>query len=131
MAVGQNQWYHFGVGEFTTHFRNDFSGWIGMFTRGYPIWLLTHGHFTSPKPANLAPAGHPEDQLPLRFIARNPPVRCSVSGGEGYTSTNSGRQTILERRSSECQRLLTNMEPDKPPVWPQGSPLFGLHVLQE
>ena len=20
MAVGQNQWYHFGVGEFTTHF---------------------------------------------------------------------------------------------------------------
>ena len=21
MAVGQNQWYRFGVGEFTTHFR--------------------------------------------------------------------------------------------------------------
>ena len=26
--AGQNQWYHFGVGEFTTHFRTYFSGWI-------------------------------------------------------------------------------------------------------
>ena len=26
LAVGQNQWYHFGVGEFTTHFRTYFSG---------------------------------------------------------------------------------------------------------
>ena len=25
---------HFGVGEFTTHFRAYFSGWIGMFTGG-------------------------------------------------------------------------------------------------
>ena len=25
---------HFGVGEFTTHFRTYFSGWIGMFTGG-------------------------------------------------------------------------------------------------
>ena len=33
VAVGQNQWYHFGVGEFTTHFSRDFSG-IGMFTAG-------------------------------------------------------------------------------------------------
>ena len=32
LAVGQHQWYHFGVGEFTTHFRTYFSGWIGMFT---------------------------------------------------------------------------------------------------
>ena len=24
----QNQWHHFGVGEFTTHFRTYFSGWI-------------------------------------------------------------------------------------------------------
>ena len=32
LAVGQNQCYHFGVGEFTTHFRTYFSGWIGMFT---------------------------------------------------------------------------------------------------
>ena len=39
----QNQWYHFGVGEFTTHFRTYFSGWIGMFTGG-TIWVLTHGH---------------------------------------------------------------------------------------
>ena len=28
MAVGQNQRYHYGVGEFTTHFRTYFSGWI-------------------------------------------------------------------------------------------------------
>ena len=28
MDVGQNQWYPFGVGEFTTHFRTYFSGWI-------------------------------------------------------------------------------------------------------
>ena len=25
---------HFGVGEFTTHVRTYFSGWIGMFTGG-------------------------------------------------------------------------------------------------
>ena len=42
MAVGQNQWYHVGVGEFTTHFSRDFSGWAGMFTG--TVWLLTHGH---------------------------------------------------------------------------------------
>ena len=41
---GRNQWYHFGVGEFTTHFRTYFSGWIGVFTGGKPIWLLTHGN---------------------------------------------------------------------------------------
>ena len=33
----------FGVGEFTTHFRTYFSGWIGMFTRG-TIGVLTHSH---------------------------------------------------------------------------------------
>ena len=49
MAVGQNQWYHFGVGEFTTHFRTDFSGWIGMFTGG-TIWILTMAR----KPAPVA-----------------------------------------------------------------------------
>ena len=32
LAVGQNQRHHFGVGEFTSHFRTYFSGWIGMFT---------------------------------------------------------------------------------------------------
>ena len=26
--AGQCPWYHFGVGEFTTHFRTYFSGWI-------------------------------------------------------------------------------------------------------
>ena len=61
--AGQNQWDHFrvgappilvglwlskpfwdpilvGIGEFTTHFRTCFSGWIGMFTGG-TIWILT------------------------------------------------------------------------------------------
>ena len=38
----QHQWYHFQVGEFTTHFRTYFAGWIGMFTGG-TIWILTHG----------------------------------------------------------------------------------------
>ena len=41
MAVGQNQWYHFGVGEFTTHFRTYFGGdWDVHW--GYGIF--THGH---------------------------------------------------------------------------------------
>ena len=34
---------HFGVGEFTAHFRTYFSGWIGMVTGGM-VWILTHGH---------------------------------------------------------------------------------------
>ena len=29
MAMVQNQWCHFGIGEFTTHFRTYFGGWIG------------------------------------------------------------------------------------------------------
>ena len=36
---------HFGVGEFTTHFRLYF-GWIGMFTWG-TIWVLTRGHLNT------------------------------------------------------------------------------------
>ena len=44
MAVGQNQWYHFGVGEFPTHFRTYFSGdWDVHW--GYGI--LTHGHIVN------------------------------------------------------------------------------------
>ena len=47
LAVGQKPMgSHFGVGEFTTHFRTYFSGWIGMFTGGR-IWILTHGHLGS------------------------------------------------------------------------------------
>ena len=46
VAEGQSQWYHFDVGEFTTHVRTYFSGWIGMFTGG-TIWILTHGHVRS------------------------------------------------------------------------------------
>ena len=45
MAVGQNQWCHFGVGEFTTHFRTYFSvDWDVHW--GYGI--LTHGHIIQP-----------------------------------------------------------------------------------
>ena len=36
---------HFGVGEFSTHFRTYFSVWMGMLTGG-TIWLLTHGYFS-------------------------------------------------------------------------------------
>ena len=40
MAVGQDQWYHFGVGA--PPFSSIVVG-IGMFTGG-TIWILTHGH---------------------------------------------------------------------------------------
>ena len=43
--AGQSQRYHLGAGEFTTHLRLDFSGWIGMFTGG--TGFLTHGHMFS------------------------------------------------------------------------------------
>ena len=33
---------HFGVGEFTTHFRTYFGDWDVHW--GYGIWILTHGH---------------------------------------------------------------------------------------
>ena len=36
VAMLQNRHY-FGIGEFTTHFRTYFSGWIGMFTGGYDL----------------------------------------------------------------------------------------------
>ena len=35
------------VGEFTTHFRRDLSGWSGMFTGG-TIWVFTHSHLGEP-----------------------------------------------------------------------------------
>ena len=37
--MGQNQWYHFGVGEFTAHFRTYFL-WLGWDVH----WNATHGH---------------------------------------------------------------------------------------
>ena len=37
VAVGQNQWCHFGVGEFTTHFSGDWDVQGGC-------GVLTHGH---------------------------------------------------------------------------------------
>ena len=42
MAVGQTR-YQLGVGEFTTHFRTYFSGWIESDVHGQ-TGILTHGH---------------------------------------------------------------------------------------
>ena len=44
MAVGQNQWYHFGVGELTTHFRTYFCGR----TESDVHWGLTDLDFEKP-----------------------------------------------------------------------------------
>ena len=57
---------HVGVGEFTTHFRTYFSGWIGMFTGG-TIWILQ-----SPWPCgNRAMETTP--QTPKSIELANPP----------------------------------------------------------
>ena len=53
MAVGQNQWYHFGVGEFTTHFRTYVSGWIGMFTGGTGFNAWPYDFCSTPPEARL------------------------------------------------------------------------------
>ena len=45
LAVGQNQWYNFGVGECTAHFRTYFSGWIESDVHWGLTGILTHGHF--------------------------------------------------------------------------------------
>ena len=42
--MGQNQWYHFGAGEFTTHFGSYFSGWIESDVH----WGLTDLAFDKP-----------------------------------------------------------------------------------
>ena len=49
MAVGQNQGYHFEPGEFTTHFRTYFSGWIesdvhwGLTDLDFDPWPFGYG----------------------------------------------------------------------------------------
>ena len=49
MAVGQNQWYHFGVGAppMLVYFSGDWDVHWGT------IWILTHGH---PSWAQAAPS---------------------------------------------------------------------------
>ena len=42
--MGQNLRLHFGVGEFTTHFRTYFSGWI----ESDVLWGLTDLDFEKP-----------------------------------------------------------------------------------
>ena len=73
MAVGQNQWYHFGVGEFTTHFRTYFSGdwdvhWgiTGLLTQPYETF---HTSRTIWDPTSRAPGGR------TFFVAGGPRLR--------------------------------------------------------
>ena len=57
--MGQNQWYTFGVGEFTTHFRTYFSGDVhwgydlgfdhGQVSGGHPF-LFRWGRSSPPRP---------------------------------------------------------------------------------
>ena len=70
MAVGQNPWLHFGVGEFTTRFRTYLSGWIGMFTWGYDLGF-------DPQPSGLK-LNHPE--LDRRFWSMFPLTRATHFG---------------------------------------------------
>ena len=66
------------VGEFTTHFRTYFGGWIGRFTGG-TIWILTHGQvsLTSPHQEEVRPP--PKGKLWATLVSRvsclqtNPP----------------------------------------------------------
>ena len=57
MAVGQNQWYHFGVGEFTTHFRTYSSGDWDVY---WGCGVLTHGQMNRNETKEL----EAEHQLP-------------------------------------------------------------------
>ena len=51
--MGQNQWYHIGVGEFTTHFRSYFSrDWL---ITGGTIRILTHGKVSRQLPPSTQP----------------------------------------------------------------------------
>ena len=54
-----------GLGEFTTHFRTDFSGWIGGCSLG--TGLLTHGHVSPLSSMDIWPPEKPcpSDQRPL------------------------------------------------------------------
>ena len=60
LAMVQNQWYHVGVGEFTTHFRTYFSGWIGALTHGH-LFPVCHFSGGGTGPLNSRPVG----SLPL------------------------------------------------------------------
>ena len=67
MAVGQNQWYHFGVGEFTTHCRTYFSG-------GWDVWGLTDLGF-DPWPNKLSISHVPIFPMPGTWIGSAARVR--------------------------------------------------------
>ena len=44
LAVGENQWYDFGAGEFTTHLEPILVVGLNRLFTGGTIWILTHGH---------------------------------------------------------------------------------------
>ena len=60
-------------GEFTTHLRSNFSGWIGMFTGG-TIWPLTHGH-VGPFVIGGLPSQSPKGSLFFSFSSVGFPYR--------------------------------------------------------
>ena len=68
---------HFGVGEFTTHFRTNFIGWIGMFTGG-TIWVLTHGDLFAEECAPVW--GHTGQRLPGKLRRVERPAADRVQG---------------------------------------------------
>ena len=61
LAVGQNQWYHFGVGAGAPPILVLVE--IGMFTGG-TIWVLTHGHLDSQGSGRIAVRPLPVRQCP-------------------------------------------------------------------
>ena len=80
MDVGKHQWYHFGVGEFTTDFRTYFSGWIESDVHwGYDLDV-------EPWPSSPLPLGFGRrsvPQPPAMVSWRMPPSAAAGTPGAG------------------------------------------------
>ena len=61
------------VGQFTTHFRTDFSAWIesDVTTGGPPIWLLTRGSGSRLDPEPRGGLHIPVQHHPARVLAED------------------------------------------------------------
>ena len=71
----QNQWYHFGVGEFAIHFRTYFSGGDWDVHWDYD-WILAHGQIsTAPAFGDLPPL-QPSPLEPPGLRRWTPPPSC-------------------------------------------------------
>ena len=132
MAVGQNQWSHFVVGEITTRFRTYFSGIPGMFTGGYDLafdpWPygcgsnLNRGGYAGFGPCSIFTRFHfgtgflshsYGGYYPLDFLGRlGFGARCSSSLGSGCESASSTAE--LPRWSKWGGR---GREPPPPPFF--------------